>query len=1344
MPKYSVKRPMTVFVAVVLIIVLGVVSFVSMTPNLLPNMDFPYVIIMTTYPGASPELVETEVTRPLEQALSVLDGVKQITSTSADNYSMVALEYESSKNMDSAMVDINSSINTLEGSWNDRITSPVIMKINPDMMPAAVVAVDIDGMDTVELSEYVSDTLLNQLEGVDGIASVTQTGAVSEGIHVVIDDKKLKKINTKIQKAIDEKFDEGKAEINDGLAKLNDGLAQTKDGQKQIENGKQELENQRKLAGEQLAQTQNQLSEKQTELLNGKLQILNTLSTLTTQRTQLQTTYEQIVGIQEILLELKKNINDMTTAVTQMKVYQETVERLQSVMEVLSPESEEYKQALEQLENIENILKKMGLKTAELPEKIREYNATIETLENSLTAMRKSITDKGFSEDTLQTAIDEMKSGIDQIDAAITQLNDTLSQLNEGEITIESALAELNKQKDEATYQINTAYVELRVNESTLASTQAQLEKTKTELETTLKTVEEQQKTAKDKADVTKIITMDMVSGILTAQNFSMPAGYITQSDNKYLVRVGDKIENAEKLKELLLFDMDMKGVDPIYLKDIADVFKKDNSDEVYAKINGNDGIMLSFTKSSQSAVATVCDNLVEKLEQLKTENSRFHYTMMMNQGYYINLVVNNVLKNLIVGAVFAIIVLLIFLKDIKPTIIVAFSIPVSLVFAVVLMYFSGVTLNIISLSGLAVGVGMLVDNSVVVIENIYRLRSMGYSAIKASVNGARQVAGAITSSTLTTVCVFLPIVFIEGVTRQIFTDLALTITYSLFASLIIALTLVPAMGQWLFRNNKEQKQNFLDKMLTLYEKAIRFTLSHRLIALLMAAILLIGSGLLEYSKGFSFMPEASSAEIQITLTMPKGSKLEDTVETVEKMTEIIYAVGKEKYDTVGAMVGGSSGIMGAGGSDNGAGSIYAVLNADYAKESQKITEQLSEKFKKEFSEETVIGVSSGSMGAMSSMLTGSGISINVFCDDTDKLQKTANDIESIVKRVTGIVKTDNGIADTTDEVRITVDKEKAMKHSLTVAQVFQQVMTIVKSQNTATSLRNEDGSSIDVIVIDSKKEEIKISELLDKKMTYQDMEGNEKSIALGEIAAIKKAKAMNSIARIDQKRYLTVTGEISDNYTVTDVSNRVQEEVNKYTHDADVSIEFKGENETTMDSVYDLLKMLLLGVVFIYLIMVAQFQSLKSPFIVMFTIPLAFTGGFLGLFFTGFDLSVVSMIGFVMLCGIVVNNGIVLVDYVNQLRIGGMSKKEALVEAGKTRMRPILMTAITTIIGLVSMALGIGEGTEMMQPVAIVCIFGLLYATIMTLFIVPVMYDLFNKKPIRVVDRSELEDIDD
>lgn len=1340
--KFSVKKPFTVLVAVIMVIVLGVVSFIGMTPNLMPNMDFPYMIVVTTYPGASPELVETTVTKPLEQALATLDGVKEITSASSDNYSMVTIEYEDGTNMDTATVDVSGKIDTLEGNWDDTVGTPTLMKINPDMMPASVVAVDVKGMEVAELTDYVNNTLLNRLEGVDGVASISTIGDVEEGINVSINQKKLKKINKKVQDAIDSKFDESKSELNSNLTKLNDGLEQTKEGQQKIQDGKDRLEKQRKEVNQQLSSAQSRLDQKQSEILNGKMQILNTLSSLTAQRTQLQSTYQQLVSIQKIVLELQKNIQDMTSAITKLEAYKTTVDSLNTAIETLTPGTDEYNQAKQQLEEIDAQLKEMGITSANLSDKIDEYSQSLASLQGSMDAIKQSLSTQGFTADTLQDAIDELKGGIDKIDAAIEGLNTTLKQLEAGTLTLSSALQELNRQKDEASYKMNSAYVELRVNEATLSTTQTQLESTKKELETALDTIDEKQEETKDKSDLTKTITLEMVSGILTAENFSMPAGYITQSGDKYLVRVGDKLTDQKEIENLLLFDLGMDDLDPIYLKDVADVFVKNNSDEVYAKINGSDGVMLSFTKSSEAAVATVCANIENKLKSIKEDNPDFNYTVLMDQGEYINVVINSVLENLVIGAVFAVIILLLFLRDIKPTLIVACSIPLSVVFAIVLMYFSGVTLNIISLSGLAVGVGMLVDNSVVVIENVYRLRNMGMSAVQAAMNGARQVAGAITASTLTTVCVFLPIVFVQGLTRQIFSDLALTITYSLMASLIVALTLVPAMGKSLFKRVKPRSHKFMDGMLKYYEKAVRFTLAHRAISLIAAFVLLVGSTALALSRGFSFMPSASSSEIQVSISMPKGSKMADTVKASEKLLKVINE--SDKYETVGAMVGNSMSIMGMGGStDTQNATLYMVLKDEFAKQSNEISTELQKQADEMFKDGTEVSVSGGSMSSMSA-LTGSGVGVKIYCDDLDKLQKTANDITKIISDVDGIEKADNGISDTTSELRITVDKEKAMKNSLTVAQVFQQVASLIKSENTATSLTTDNGSAIDVVVVDQQKEEFTPEKLMDQKLTYTTTEGDEKTIALGEISTIKKADSMSSISRENQKRYLTVTGDIKDGYTTTDVSSRVQSAVEKYQHGSEITIDFSGENETTMESVFELFKMIALGIVFIYLIMVAQFQSLKSPFIVMFTIPLAFTGGFIGLFITGFDISVVSLIGFVMLCGVVVNNGIVLVDYINQLRIEGMEKKEALVQAGKIRMRPILMTAITTIIGLFSMALGIGEGAEMMQPVAIVCIGGLLYATIMTLFIVPVMYDLFNRKPMRVVSEEDLKEIDD
>lgn len=397
-----------------------------------------------------------------------------------------------------------------------------------------------------------------------------------------------------------------------------------------------------------------------------------------------------------------------------------------------------------------------------------------------------------------------MSEKISQINSGIAQLDNAISGLDDKSVSVDSALAIISQQQSSADFKMSSAMSTLTSKQSELNSALTQLSSAEKQIETSEKELADKKKEAKSKADVSNTVTLDTISSILTAQNFSMPAGYVTDDDNnKFMVRVGDKVNDEKEMKSLVLFDTGIDGIGVIHLEDVADVFVADNSDETFARINGNPGIVLSFSKSSNTASSTVCENINAKLDSLSKEVDGLHFTNLYNEGDYINLVINSVLQNLLMGAVLAIIILFLFLRDIKPTLIVACSIPISVVFAIVLMYFSGVTLNMISLSGLAIGVGMLVDNSVVVIENIYRLRSMGVSPIKAALNGARQVAGAITASTLTTVCVFLPIVFVEGITRQLFVDLALTVTYSLLASLIVALTLVPAMGQRILRKMK-------------------------------------------------------------------------------------------------------------------------------------------------------------------------------------------------------------------------------------------------------------------------------------------------------------------------------------------------------------------------------------------------------------------------------------------------------------------------------------------------------------------------------------------------------------
>ena len=379
-----------------------------------------------------------------------------------------------------------------------------------------------------------------------------------------------------------------------------------------------------------------------------------------------------------------------------------------------------------------------------------------------------------------------------------------------------------------------------------------------------------------------------------------MPAGYVAEDGTQVLIRVGDKFDSAEALRNTVILDMGFDGVEPIRLGDVAEVDFIDNSDEVYASINGNPGLMLTMQKQTGYSTGEVSKKIQERMNQLSEQTPGLEFTILMDQGIYIDYIVNSVVENMLFGAVLAILVLALFLKSVRPTIVIAFSIPISLIAAIVLMYFSNITLNIISLSGLALGVGMLVDNSIVVIENIYRMRSEGVSPKKAAVEGARQVGGAIVASTLTTCCVFLPIVFTEGITRQLFVDMGLTIAYALLASLLIAMTVVPAMAAGILRKGELKPNRLFDRLQLAYSRSIAWILNHRLPVLLLAILLLVVSVRGAFLNGTSFMPSMESTQISATLTTDETCTLQETAEISEQVMEQILTISD--VETVGAM----------------------------------------------------------------------------------------------------------------------------------------------------------------------------------------------------------------------------------------------------------------------------------------------------------------------------------------------------------------------------------------------------------------------------------------------------------
>lgn len=1247
--RFSVKKPYTVLVGVILVIVLGVVSLTRMTTDLLPDMNLPYALVITTDVGASPEEVESDVTAPIEAAMATTSNIKTVSSSSYDSYSVVILEYEQAANMDSVLIEMQQKLDQLEGSWADSVGTPMIMQIDPDMMPVLVASADVEGMDQSEVSSYVENELVPSLESVEGVASVSTTGALEERIEVTMNQEKIDALNEEILAKIEEQFVEAQEELDSA----SDEIAS---GKKKLESGKSELAD--------------KLSSSENEVINGKIQAFVGESDMKTSQTLLSAT--------KTLLE--KGIPILQSFYNDGLALNNQIEALKAAQ---SPENAALIEALQAQLN-------------QLNENVKAQAAELGT-----TAI--TFEDIPFILALLSQKLSEVNTGMATIQSA-------QSQVAAGKTTLDDALVTLNKTQISSILEMSEASAKLADAENQLTMGQQQLDAAK--------------ESATDSADLNNILTTDMLGNLLVAQNFSMPAGYVGEKDSQYMVRVGDKLSSMEELKDVVLLDMGMEGIAPIRLSDVADVEMVNNASESYAKVGGNPAIMLSIEKQTGYSTGDVTDRVKDKFAALEKEDSSLHLTILMNQGVYIEIIVQSVMENMIFGAILAVIVLILFLKDVKPTLVIGCSIPLSVIFAIVLMYFSNISLNIISLSGLALGIGMLVDNSIVVIENIYRLRNEGYTIRKAAVEGAGQVTGAIIASTLTTICVFAPIIFTEGITRQLFVDIALTIAFTLTASLVVALTFVPMMAAGVLKNTKEIKHNIFEKVQDGYGRFLALSLRFKPVVFILVVVLLVVSVKAALSRGFTFMDMDMQSD-QLTVTV--GPKDEETL-TFEELTtmsdEIVEKLsGIDGIKTIGAMAGGGGTMMSMGGGSDDSVTMYLILDEESKVSSAEINAQVEE-----LTKDMDCKVSTDSSASDMSSFFGNGITVQISGHDLDKLQELAAEVAQIVEETEGTLDVDDGLDDTTPSFTVHVDKEKAAGYGMTTAQVFQLVYAKMASSTSPTEI-STDLKDYEVYVQSDEQSEITLNDIKNMTFTHTDKEGNEEEIPLRDIAAFEEGNSLNSINRDSQTRYISVSAGVDEDHNVTLLSDEIQKKLTAVPLPEGYAIEMTGEDEMINDAMGQLYLMLILALVFIYLIMVAQFQSFLSPFIIMFTIPLAFTGGLFALFFTGNEVSVVAMIGFVMLAGIIVNNGIVMVDYINQLRREGMSKKESIIESGKTRLRPILMTALTTILAMSTMALGIGSGSEMMQPMAIVTVGGLVYGTLLTLIVVPCIYDAFNRE---------------
>ena len=1289
MPKFSVKKPLTVFVAVLAILVLGVVAYLKMTPDLMPNMDFPYVILVTTDPGASPETVEADITKPLEQSMATLDRIKNVTSSSMDSVSMVVLEFEDGVNMDTVSVDIQQKINQLKGSWSDTVGDPYVLKMNPSMLPVQVTALSYDGKDITELSDFVTDTLSPKLEGITGVASVTVSGTVQHQLHVILSQKKLDDLSRRLSDAIAKQLSDAAGQLSSARGQVNSAKAAIRSAEESA------------------------VRDAVTQALTT---IQDSLKTMRASRDQLQANLRELAEIQAEKARLEAENAPYQARIEAIRHDPSMTEEEKQAAIAEIESDPEYVRIQAELAALDLRMAALGVKWDEAVQRAKEWQKQLEELEKQL---RDLETDEGVAKLA------------DQVTAGTLTMADAVTQVISANIQLDSALNQIDQG---------------------------------------LQTLEESRSAALSQADLSSSLNLSTITALLTAQNFSMPAGYLKEDGVNYMVSVGDAIDTRQDLEDLVLFDLGMDGIDPIRMKDVADVAITDNSSEIYDKLNGKDGVIVSFNKQSTYATAEVSDNINSRFRELEAEYEGLSFVPLMDQGDYIYLIINSILSSLGWGALFAVLILYLFLRDLRPTVITLCSIPISVIFAVVLMYFSGVTINMISLSGLAVAVGMLVDNSVVVIENIYRLRAKGATVIQAAVSGARQVLGAITASTLTTVCVFLPIVFVEGITKQLFTDLALTMTYSLLASLIVALTLVPAMASGMLRKEKPQKPGLLDRVYPAYRKAVSWSIHHKLVVLGVSLLLLVGSAGATLARGFAFMPNIDMNTVNLTVSMPEGCTREQAVSLADEVLR--RAAQVENVETVGAMMSssGSSGgmdmtsMMSSGG---GAYDVTAYITLTEGASGAKTGQQI---------EAACTGMdctvtASGAMDSYMTYLTGSGVALNVYGSDMEQMQSAAKTLAAKLATVPGTENVSDGLEQAATALHLSVDRNAAMEKGLTVAQVYMAVASALTDTDSSLSL-TLDGLDVSVSIQSPEESRMTREKLMDLEIdpsamsamssmmsaasgsgSMSGMSGMSSGsttavqaaepVRLGDIAKLEETVSLNTIHRDQQRRYITVSADVADGYNVTKVTTAAQTAIAEVDLPQGITASFQGENEAIMDAIEQLLLMLLLGIVLVYLVMVAQFQSLRSPLIVMFTIPLAFTGGFLALLLAGIEVSVVSLVGFVMLVGVIVNNGIVLVDYINQLRLEGMGRREAIIEAGVTRLRPILMTSLTTILGLVVMAFGKDVGTALMQPVALVCIGGLLYATLMTLLVVPCMYDILSRRDLRKVKEEELQLLD-
>jgi HAE1 family hydrophobic/amphiphilic exporter-1 len=1019
----SVKRPVTVLMIVLIVVILGFVSFSRLPLDLMPEMELPYAVVSTSYSGAGPQEIENLVTKPIEQVLSTVQGLENIQSISSEGNSIVFLELDFGVDMDQAALDIREKIDMVKGYFPDGVGAPMVFKANMDMMPMMALSLSSDNLTLSELQKLAEDTVQPRLERTQGVASVS----ISGGIQDIIE------IRTKSEK----------------------------------------------LAG-------------------------------------------------------------------------------------------------------------YGL-------------------------------------------------------------------------------------------------------------------------------------------------SLDYLANILRAENVSLPGGTVKKGSQELAVKTTGEFESLAEIKQMLI-PLPTGGT--IQLQDLADIELKADEQSTISKANGNPAISISLQKRSDSNTVQVSDAVHKELAKIEQELGEVTITPIYDNADYIKKALSSTAENGIVGAILAILILYIFLHNVRSTLIIATSIPISIIATFCLLYFFDITINMMTLGGLMLGLGRLVDDSVVVLENIYRFRQEGYSRFEAAVKGSSEVIVAVMAATLTTVAVFLPIVFVQGLTSTLFKQFALTIAFSLGASLVVSMTVVPMLSSKMLKVDRRQesteetkKRGFFrtptfvikaqDKfdaayqaLLHKYRGLLKSALNHRRRVVVITTVILLVSLLSIGVVGAEFIPAADEGVITISVTLPDGSHVRSTEEIMDKIESNIADI--PEIDTV-FLDAGSGGMMSLGASQGNVGSFY--VNLLPLNERKRGVAEVADEIR-----DRVVDIPGAKISVLSSqtmMSMGDPISITIKGDDLDTLKEIGDDFVEIISGIPGTREVKSSYEDGIPEVQISIDRLKASQHGLTAGQVANAVRSTI-SGATATQFKYE-GTEVDVKIKgdDSYRQNVQALE----QIPVTTPAGY--SVTVGQVAEVSISRGPVSIDRDNQIRTITVSGQLAGR-DVGSVSRDIEAALASYQLPDKYTYDMGGQQEEMINAFSDLFLALGLAVILVYMVMASQFESLLHPFVIMFSMPIGFAGAFLGLFFTGIPLSVMSVIGMIMLAGIVVSNAIILVDYINtRRRVYNEDVKEAIINAGPIRLRPILMTTLTTLLAMFPLSLGIGEGAEFQQPLAVVVIFGLAFSTLVTLVLVPVMYSI-------------------